>query len=388
MTMKSAKTGLVVLAHTPPPLHGQSLMVERMLAAFRGQPRVYHVDCRYSDDLRAMGRAGVGKFLLAVRYALEAIAVCLRHGASTLYYVPAPGKHPAFLRDCVVLSLVRPFFKRVIFQWHAAGLAHWLQTQAHPIARAVARRIYSGHDLSIVQLEEKAAEIAWFRPRKIRVIPYGIPDSCPDFEERAATRRHKESPQPIRLLFLATATRAKGVFTAVTVWKSLNERAARDSRTPYHLTIAGEFVDRDEEATLRQHAAKLSAAVQQLFPNLEKGGVEILGGVYGERKTAAYAEADIFLFPSTYPWESFGIVLVEAAHFGLPCVTYQPLVGPRGLSPAYHRHVPMADAEAFVVAVESVAFGHGREIRADALAKFDPSLFASRMREACLNIPD
>ncbi len=371
---------LVVLAHTPPPFHGQSLMVALMLDEFRKAPgpAFYHVDCRYSDSLKTMGRAGLGKFLLALRYAFQALALRFRHGATSLYFVPAPGKHPAFLRDAVILLLLRPFFRRVIFQWHAAGLSDWLENRAWPIERWLGRRLYADHALSIVQLEEKTAEASYFRPREIRVIPYGIPDPCPDFTPAAP----RPAAAPIRLLFLSIATREKGVFAAVSAWRSLNERAAAGSPR-YRLDIAGEFPDPVEEAEFQAHLHTAREAVARLNLGPE-AKVEILGSVHGEAKWAAYRSSDIFLFPSTYRWESFGVVLIEAAHFGLPCVTCQPLVGPAGLSPELHRKVPMHDLDAFIDAVADTRPGADAAIRADARARFDIDLFGERMRAACL----
>jgi len=380
------KKALVILAHTPPPHHGQSLMVALLLEALKEPstgalaPGVFHVDCRYSDDLKSMGRPGLHKLFLALRYALQTLAIRFRHGTATLYYVPAPGKHAAFLRDCVVLSLLRPFFRRIVFQWHAAGLSEWLENRAWKVERWIGRALFADNALSIVQLDEKVADASYFHPREIRVIPYGIPDPCPDF----ALPAERSPGAPIRLLFLSMATRKKGVFAAVSAWQRLNERASENKDPLYHLSIAGEFPDAAEEREFHEFLRKARADVSRKNPAAAEHGcdVEILGSVRGERKTASYAEADIFLFPSTYPWESFGVVLAEAAHFGLPCVTYQPLVGPNGLSPEYHRRVASGDLEAFVAAIKSVMPGRSAKIRADALAKFSVKLFNERMRAA------
>ena len=57
---------------------------------------------------------------------------------------------------------------------------------------------------------------------------------------------------------------------------------------------------------------------------LREPGVEVLGFLRKDRPEdwraliAAYASADVFLFPTRY--EPFGIVLAEAMFFGLPCV--------------------------------------------------------------------
>ena len=71
---------LLVFAHTPPPHHGQSYMVQLLIEALGGDRRrrakkssqisgatkgevpiieCYHVDCRLSDDLQDVGGQGI-----------------------------------------------------------------------------------------------------------------------------------------------------------------------------------------------------------------------------------------------------------------------------------------------------------------------------------------
>src|SRR5216117_737930 len=138
---------LLVFAHTPPPHHGQSYMVQLMLAGFGGDRRrrrgrgrepavamtpdergsfdieCYHVNARLSQKLEDIGILRFGKLFLLLGYCLQAIWCRYRFGVSNFYYVPAPGKRSALYRDWVVMLICRPFFKRVILHWHAAGLA-------------------------------------------------------------------------------------------------------------------------------------------------------------------------------------------------------------------------------------------------------------------------
>src|ERR1700751_4598376 len=87
---------LLVFAHTPPPHHGQSFMVQLMLEGFGGDKRnrarkpsgcsvsraatgaslgieCYHVNARLSKELEDIGEFRIGKFILLIWYCLEAI---------------------------------------------------------------------------------------------------------------------------------------------------------------------------------------------------------------------------------------------------------------------------------------------------------------------------
>src|SRR5687767_5827482 len=114
---------LLIFAHTPPPLHGQSYMVKLMLEGLGGDARskrslptgardreieCYHVNCRLSEGVDDIGSFRFEKVWLLFRYCFEAIWCRWRFNVHTFYYVPAPGKRAALYRDWIVMLLCRP----------------------------------------------------------------------------------------------------------------------------------------------------------------------------------------------------------------------------------------------------------------------------------------
>jgi len=393
----AASRGAVILAHTPPPLHGQSMMVQLLLDALgtekaKGVPiEFFHVDCKYSRNLRSLGAPEGRKAFLALKYVWQAIRYRLENGTTTIYYIPCPGKRAAFWRDCLVLAFLRPFFSRVIFHWHAAGLSGWLESQASSVERWLGKFLFSGHDTSIVLVPEKESEAEYFKPSHIYVVPNGVPDLCPDFDRTVlpyrllrtqlfATEGSRETV--LNLLYLSTATRAKGVFDAVDAWAELNLLASQGTGPFCSLSIVGEFPNSAEKKDFDAHLTRRQGEIASAAPGREVA-VRLLGALYDDAKLKAYTDADVFVFPSTYSCESFGIVLVEAAYFGLPCVTYQPLIGPEGLSPAYHRRVPSGNVHELALGIleASQSPGNASAIREDAIEKFAPAFFQQRMIE-------
>ena len=110
----------------------------------------YHVNARLSKKLEDIGDLRLGKFLLLLGYCLQAIWCRFRYGVTNFYYIPAPGKRSALYRDWVVMLICRPFFKRVILHWHAAGLAKWLEMVVTMRSRSLTYRLMKQVDLSIV----------------------------------------------------------------------------------------------------------------------------------------------------------------------------------------------------------------------------------------------
>src|SRR6266850_5891793 len=160
---------LLIFAHVPPPHHGQSYMVQLMLTGFGGDHRkrkhksvpespagaefgieCYHVNTRLSKRLEDIGEFHGSKLLLLLAYCLEAVWCRFRYGVDNFYYIPAPGKSSAVYRDWLALFICRPFFKRTILHWHAAGLAKWLETAVQIRSRSITYYCAKNVDLSIV----------------------------------------------------------------------------------------------------------------------------------------------------------------------------------------------------------------------------------------------
>ena len=149
----------------------------------------YHVNARLSKKLEDIGDLRLGKFILLLGYCLQAIWCRFRYGVDNFYYIPAPGKRSALYRDWVVMLICRPFFKRVILHWHAAGLAKWLEMVVTMRSRSLTYRLMKQVDLSIVLSKYNRADAEKLFSRQVRVVSNGIPDPCPRFAEEILPRR-------------------------------------------------------------------------------------------------------------------------------------------------------------------------------------------------------
>ena len=372
---------LLVFAHTPPPHHGQSYMIQLMLQGFGGDLRktarsgaaaasphgleCYHVNARVSRQMDDIGGLRPGKVLLLLGHCAQAIWCRFRYGVKTMYYVPAPGKPSAVYRDWLVMLLCRPFYPRVIFHWHAAGLGSWLETHVQMRARSMLYQRLRDVSLSIVLSDYSAGDARKFTPRAIIPVNNGIPDPCPDFDRVIAPRRaarlaarqklaaggapteeeRREAggdPEIFRILYVAHCTRDKGLFDTVEgVLRANRELRARQSPLRLEVRIIGQFVDAGER---REFDALLAG------PEAQAAG-QLLGYVSAEAKFAAFAAADLFCFPSYYANENQPANLLEAIAFGLPCLTTRWRGIPEIFPADYPYFVPIRSPEAVATAL-------------------------------------
>jgi glycosyltransferase involved in cell wall biosynthesis len=383
-------------------------MVHLMLKGFGGDQRkrpagargadelgveCYHVNSRVSKELDDIGGFRLGKLFLLVLYCLQAIWCRFRYGVTTLYYVPAPGKSFALYRDWMVMMLCRPFYRKVILHWHAAGLAGWLETSVRMRTRSLTYRFLKNVDLSIVLSDYNRADAEKLVPKRVAVVAVGIPDPCPKFDTEILPRREarlaararilagqdsaeesEEHPEIVRVLYLAHCMREKGLFDTLEGVALANKQlSAAQSSLRMHLTVVGAFVSPAEEQDFQKRVTELGAGKV----------VQSLGFVSTERKQQCLAEADMFCFPTYYSAENQPGNLLEAMAYGLPIVTTRWRSLPEMLPGGYPAIVsPKVPREVATALCKLVAENPCRALRAHFLEHFTLEQHLRKMAEA------
>jgi glycosyltransferase involved in cell wall biosynthesis len=323
---------LVVFAHTPPPLHGQSYMVKLMLDGLqngRAALQILHVDAKLSDSAEAVGKFRWSKVFLLLRYCFRAWWYRFGYGADTFYYIPAPGKRTALYRDWIVMSFCRPIFKKLVLHWHAVGLGEWLEKEARRWERWITHRLLDHADSSIVLSEFARSDAMRLSPRKIDIVPNGIPDPCPDFDEFVLPERQRRSRERgggnetiFTALFIGACTAAKGLFATLDAVALINQRFdARSAPILVRLIVAGEFVSAGDQT---QFAKRIAQPDLNRRPDAQASESESLihyaGFVEGAAKNALFRKADCLCFPTLYVAEGQPVTIIEALAFGLPVI--------------------------------------------------------------------
>lgn len=379
---------LLVFAHVPPPHHGQSQMVQYLVEGLRSQPglgvEVFHVDARLSDSLQDVGLPRGGKVLSLLGYCGRAFWLRWRHGIRTLYYVPSPPKRASLIRDWMVFALLRPWFRHLVFHWHAVGLGEWLETQGRPWERWLTRFLMGRPSLSIVLAETNRSDAQFLHSRQIRVVHNGLADPCPDFGLDLAVMRRERMAYlraeggGVRLLFLALCSRDKGVFDAVEAVVAANASASTaGSHLRFHLTVAGTFPSEGVEREFRERCEALGAREM----------VDYVGFLAGVAKEAAWRSADLFLFPTYYANEGQPVSLIEAMAFGVPAITTRWRALPEMLPSGYPGLTEPHDVAAISAKLLALVEGEdGIRLRREYEARFALSRHVEGMAAAIRSV--
>ena len=392
-------TSIVVFAQVPPPEHGQSRMVLLALEALRARPEdfeVHHVNSRFSQSLDDIGESSIGKFLVAFRYLFEAIQLRFRTRDPLLYYVPGPVKRSAVVRDWMILGVLRLFYSRVVFHWHAIGHGEWahgserVRMDGPPgfdrVARRISAWILERPYASIAVSENSRKDDAVIGSQRSFVICNGIADPCPEYDHHTAPLRLARQQEwsagagsNFRILFLSHGTLEKGITDGLEGIGRLLEQC--DPAWTVEATFAGGISD----------------GARWAFDNLKdgllqkwQGRLRIIedGYVSGDEKKARFAANDIFLAPSR--WESFGLTVIEAMAYGLPVVAAAS-DGVEGVLPDGHPYLaavqdPIGLGDKMHACCQALVDGNGheesRKLRAHFLARYQIEDFAGNLTKA------
>lgn len=292
---------LLVLAQTPPPLHGQSLMVQTLVAGLPARDvALHHVPLNLSRDHADIGRWRIGKVFGIFGACFRAIAARFSQHCDTLYYVPAPGKRAALYRDWLVMLLCRPFYKKLVLHFHNGGLGEWLETHASIVERKLTHLLLGRADLAIVLTESLRTDAQALSARDIAVVPNGIEDPAPDFTATPASQASH-----FRVLFLGLCSAEKGLFEAIQAVLTANQQAGAPR---FHLTVAGSFPDAATKTRFDKFA--------QAHPD----AIRYAGFVQGAIKRTLLRESQCLCLPTHYPHEGQPLVILEALAYDLPVV--------------------------------------------------------------------
>jgi glycosyltransferase involved in cell wall biosynthesis len=302
-------TRILVVGQTPPPLHGQAIMIEKMLQGDYGNVELYHVRMAFSSDIGQVGKLRLQKLWELIRVIGKIWVGRLVHRARVLYYPPAGPAVIPVLRDIAILLTTRWAFEKTIFHFHAGGLAD-LYEGLSPFARFLFRLAYFKPDLAIRVSQHAPRDGEKLRALKECVIPNGIEDEaaifrCAQEKSGRLAMSVERDPSAATILFVGVLRESKGVMILLEACRLLREKGIL-----CRASLMGAFESAQFEQEVRDfvHGKGLTSSVT------------FLGTLTGDAKREAFSTADIFCLPTYYESETFGLVLVEALSFGLPVV--------------------------------------------------------------------
>lgn len=283
-------TKLLMLGRIPPPVTGMTVFTQEVLNRLRSLGEVEFVNW----SVGSIRRTAVTRLRYVGRSLSSVVRMLLRGRArgQRMYLV---ANSEAGLYSTAVLTYVAGSLGYSIY------LHHHVYSYINQYDRRMAciDRWMGPRGVHVVHCEKMAQD---FSNRYSSRCKFAV--VCPSavsIELRAARITPR---QPLQLGMLSNLTMSKGVGRAIEVFRRL-----RGAGRNVALTFAGPAHE--------EQSSRLIAQARVEFPGL----LTHVGPLYGEDKTRFFSDMDVFLFPTEYEHESWGIVLNEALATGIPVIT-------------------------------------------------------------------
>jgi len=300
--MSARPLRVVVAGKMPPPYGGQTINIRRLYGLFSGIAglEVLHWDLDFSRDVRHYRQIQADKIFHLFKVLFHLIRL-RRSGPLDWIIFPTGGPHTsAMLRDLVLVPWACCLGQRVVVHFRAAGIARKLPTLP-AFFQFLLRKSHS-HCWGAISLTDFGKEDpAALGLETIVTVANGL--------EKRKEAAQNSSPNRDRLVLLGVGHLCADKGTPALL-KAFARLSAGDGGHRLVLRLVGEVLPPFSQAELDAQIVQLGIARQ----------VEIAGLKTGEELFDEYRRASLFVFPSVAPYESFGMVLIEAMQFGLPVV--------------------------------------------------------------------
>jgi glycosyltransferase involved in cell wall biosynthesis len=344
------KPKVLIIGPTPPPYFGVAVNTKALLEhAAMQRFDVLHLDTSDRRDTSNMGKFDVTNITLALKHGAEFLAALVRHRPD-LVYLPISPSMLGLVRD---LEFLLPAAGRTVLVIHQRGgqMRNRLLGTNRAV-RAAVRYVFARTSRVIVLGNHFRPDFSGLVDDERIVVVHNGVDPSPYL-----ARRRARTDDKIRVLYMGILLESKG-------YRLLLEVARRLPAIAFQ--FAGDYMnDTEREFTERfVHEHRLS-------------NVELLGVVSGDQKIATLCDADIFAFPTAYPYEGHPTVIIEAMAAGLPIVSTRHVAIPETMTDGEEGFlVDTNDVDALALAIEKLASDGqlrarmGARSRATLLARF------------------
>jgi len=363
------KLRVLVVGQTPPPVGGQSIMLEKFLNAHHASLELYHVRMAFSRDMAEVGKLKLSKPFVLLVVIAKVLYLRFRHRIQVLYFPPSPPHKMGMYRDLAILLSVRWCFERTVFHFHAGGISELYDSLSAPL-RSLYRWAYFGADGAIRMSTLSPPDGSRLGAKREFIVPNGIEDRFAEREPRA-----RPGVTPDRILYAGVLRESKGIEVLLEACRIL-----RDGGFDFKLRLMG----------LAQ-TAYMDRLVERVDSYALEDHVEFLGELSGDAKWNEFADASIFCFPTFFEGEGMPIAVLEAMQFALPVVATrwrgipsQVLPGETGfLVPIRDPPTVAAKLEA-LISDHGMAYEMGQRGREVFLREFQLPLHLERLEQALL----
>lgn len=281
----------------PPPFNGATYANQLLIESrFSDVFSVDKINFLFSKKTDVIEKFSVSKVFLLFKYIFILLWKLIVHKYEFVIYTPSASKI-SFLKDFAVMFIIKVVFRKTLICWMHCNNSS-MKISENRLFNIMFYYIYKKVDKIVtVGSNHNPFWGSILDSNKISHIHYGIEDSIFKIMEKSNTL--------IRILFFSLMVKEKGWDTLLDAAKYVTKK-----HNNVEFCFAGPWTDKKDE--LYFHDKVKENGIDKF--------VKYLGPKYGNEKEELFLNSDIFVFPTRFYSETFGIVLLEAMKYGLPVI--------------------------------------------------------------------
>ncbi|RZK17708.1 MAG: glycosyltransferase [Pedobacter sp.] len=300
LASESKKLNVLFILHLPPPVHGASIA-----NTYIKESKIINTD--HNTDYislatnTVLAQTGKGSITKAFKFLsiLGKVIKSISKKNYDLCYLSLTANGPAFYKDLIVVAILKLANKNIIYHFHNKGVA---LAKQNAINNFLYRFAFSG-TRSILLSKYLYSDVKKFvKETEVYYCPYGIPAVAAEAQENF---NGKSTTNAISLLYLSNMMIEKGVFVLLQACVILKK-----SNVPFICNFVGGWTDitpADFDKFVKENDL-----INHVFAH---------GPKYAAEKLNFFKKADVFIFPTYYHYETFGLVNLEAMQHSLPIIS-------------------------------------------------------------------
>ena len=297
--MGQYKNKILLFIKVPPPITGATLMNKYVYESnlLNNNFIIRSIPISYSNSIKNLGKIRVAKIYIFCKVFVKLIHECIFHRPQLIYFQISP-VGVAFLRDLIFITVIKILNIKILYHLHGKGIKRRSKNMVLKILYK-----YALHNTELICLSNLLLyDIEDVYNGIVHIVHNGVP---PLLDKSNINFKKFKQTKNMQILFLSNLIKSKGILDFIDSLKILS-----DKNIDFTARIIGAESD-----------IKIDYISELLMKLKLSDKVIYLGPKYGEEKLYFIANSDVLVFPSYYENETFGLVLLEAMQFGVPCIT-------------------------------------------------------------------
>lgn len=294
---------LLIVGQLPPPHHGSNVMTNTFHSSLlKLGYKVSIVEKTLSKTIEEVDTFSLKKILRAQVIIFKIIWSLFAARADLCFYFISM-KPPSIYFDLILLFLINFSGISVVLYVHGKGFEK-IGLKMNPVARLLRDKILFRSIGAIVLGELLKEDISSIIPKeRLFVLPNCVADIVGP--KKKPVNKSKKN-KTVKILYLSNLVPSKGAMEFLNMAKILTSYSNN-----FRFVLAG-------PAPCENFLNELKNFIKE---ERLTDFVDMPGPVYGAEKEALFHDSDIFVFPTFYELETFGLVNLEAMRSSLPVVS-------------------------------------------------------------------